>query len=206
MAALAGLSVTSAETSPSLAAIVAQVDPGLPESRQQTSPEGMVTIVFTDVEGSTEMIDTIGETDWLELMMTHNRIVRGCVQAHGGDVVRSEGDGFMLLFASVNTALGFAADVQQLLADHCERNPDRPLRVRIGMHTGNIFQSDDDFLGKAIVLAARITGRARGAQILISEACWEYTRRLKRWRYGQPLELELKGLRGTERVYPLKWG
>jgi class 3 adenylate cyclase len=65
-------------------------------------------------------------------------------------VARSEGDGFILLFASVNTALGFAAGVQQLLADHCERNPDRPLRVRIGMHTGNIFQSDDDFLGKSM--------------------------------------------------------
>ncbi|MGB0094060.1 MAG: adenylate/guanylate cyclase domain-containing protein [Solirubrobacteraceae bacterium] len=197
--------MTSAETSPSLAAIVAQVDPELPESRTQTSPEGMVTIVFTDVEGSTEMIDTMGETSWLELMVTHNRIVRDCVHDHGGNVVRSEGDGFMLLFASASASLAFAAEVQRLLADHSQSHPDQPLRVRVGAHTGNIFQSEHDFLGKAIVLAARITGRAQGGQVLISEACWEYTRRLDRWHYGQPVELELKGIRGTERVHPLEW-
>jgi class 3 adenylate cyclase len=77
--------------------------------------------------------------------------------------------------------------------------------VRVGMHTGNIFQLDDDFLGKAVVLAARITGRARGGEILVSAACREYTRSVGRWRYGPAMELRLKGLTEAERVYSLDW-
>jgi class 3 adenylate cyclase len=77
--------------------------------------------------------------------------------------------------------------------------------MRVGAHTGNIFQAESDYLGRAVVLAARITGQAQGGQILVSAACREYTRRLGRWRYGEPAELALKGLASVERVYSLEW-
>ena len=73
------------------------------------------------------------------------------------------------------------------------------------MHTGNIFALDDDFLGRAVVLAARITGHARGGEILVSAASREYTRSVGRWRYGQATELKPKGLASVEQVYSVDW-
>jgi class 3 adenylate cyclase len=73
------------------------------------------------------------------------------------------------------------------------------------MHTGNVLRTDEDYLGRAVVLAARITGRARGGEILVSQACREYTEHVGGWRYGRPAELTLKGLTRIERVHPLEW-
>lgn len=198
-------SVTSAETSPSLAAIVAAVDVELPHYRGQTSPDGMMTIVFTDIEGSTEMLEHLGEESWLEVIRRHNQIVRACVSAHGGEIVKSQGDGFMIVFRSASASLMCAVHLQRAFVRHNAGNPRQKLRVRIGMHTGNIFATDEDFLGRSVILAARITGRARGGEILVSDACRGYTEKLGRWRFGQPTELQLKGLASTERVYPLQW-
>jgi class 3 adenylate cyclase len=202
---VSGLVVSSSDTSPSLAAIVAAVDTDLEGYRRQTSPEGMVTIVFTDLEGSTEMLEVLGEDRWLEVMLDHSRIIRERVAEHGGDVAESQGDGYMITFASASAALAFAVDLQQTLARRNAARPEAPLRIRIGLHTGNIFQSGDDVLGRAVILAARITGRARGGEILVSDACREYTERLGRWTYGRPIELALKGLTSLERVHSLDW-
>jgi class 3 adenylate cyclase len=71
-----GLSVTSEETSPSLSAIVAEIDPELPDCREQTSPDGMMTIVFTDIEGSTAMMERLGEEDWIAMLQA--QVGRAC--------------------------------------------------------------------------------------------------------------------------------
>jgi class 3 adenylate cyclase len=197
--------VTSAETSPSLAAIVAMVDADLPGYRNQTSPDGMMTIVFTDIEGSTAMLERLGEERWLAIIHTHNRIVRGCIAGHAGDVVKSQGDGFMAVFRSAGASLTCATELQRAFARYNARHPDEQLRVRIGLHTGNTFETDEDFLGRAVILAARITGRARGGEILVSHACKGYTERLGRWRFGPPTALRLKGMMRSELVYPLEW-
>jgi class 3 adenylate cyclase len=202
---VSGLVVSTTETSPSLAAIVAAVDTDLDDYRHQTSPEGMVTIVFTDLEASTEMLEELGEDRWLEVMLAHSKIIRDCAADHGGEVAESQGDGYMLTFASASGALAFSVALQRTLERYNADHSEQPLRVRVGMHTGNIFQSGDDVLGRAVVLAARITGRARGGEILVSEDCREYTRRAGRWSYTGPRELELKGLASAERVYALDW-
>lgn len=202
---MSDLSVTSSKTSPSIVAIVRRVGPELPGYRKRTSPDGMLTIAFTDIEASTEMMETLGEESWLEVMLVHNRLVRDCVDRHGGDIVGSQGDGFMVTFASASGALDWAVELQRALARHNAGQVAAPLHVRVGLHTGNIFHADQGFLGKAVVLAARITGQASGGQILVSEASREYTHHLGRWTYGEPRELSLKGLAGTERVYSLDW-
>jgi class 3 adenylate cyclase len=200
-----GPTVTRAETSQSIAAIVSSVDPALPAFRDRTSPDGMMTIVFTDIVGSTEMMERLGEERWLELIREHNRIVRECVVRHDGEVVKSQGDGFMTVFASSSAALSFSIELQRALARHNERYPDEPLPVRIGVHTGNIHATDEDFLGKNVVLAARITGRAQGGEILVSAASRGYTENVRSWRYGRTAELRLKGLAAAHRVHSLDW-
>ncbi len=177
----------------------------LPVCREKTSPDGMLTVAFTDIEGSTEMMERRGEDRWVEVMFIHNRIIRDCVDESGGEVIKSRGDGFMIAFASASAALDCAVELQRRLSRYNATEPTDPLRVRVGLHTGNIFQLDDDFLGKAVVLAARITGRARGGEILVSAACREFTRSVGRWRYGQATELRPKGLASVERVYSLHW-
>jgi class 3 adenylate cyclase len=201
-----GLSVSREETSTTIAAIVAEVDVEPLGYRTETSPDGMLTIVFTDVEGSTEMLERLGEDRWFEIMLSHNRLVHQAVSGHGGSVVKSQGDGYMILFASASAALAFAIALQRAFLEQNPGNPEEPLRVRIGMHTGNVLPTDEDYLGRAVVLAARITGRARGGEILVSQACREYTEHVGAWQYGRPAELSLKGLASVERVYPLEWG
>src|SRR5438552_17464049 len=98
--AVSGLSVPSNETSPSLAAIVEEMGGELPVCREKTSPEGMLTLAFTDIESSTEMMERLGEHRWVEVMFIHNRIVRDCVEEHGGEVIKARGDGFMIAFSS----------------------------------------------------------------------------------------------------------
>ena len=104
-------------------------------------PDGMLTVAFTDIEGSTEMMERLGENRWLDVMSTHNRIVRDCVEEHGGEVIKSRGDGFMVTFASASAALDCAVELQRMLSRYNSREPARPVRVRVGMHTGNIFPS-----------------------------------------------------------------
>lgn len=199
------IAVTPEETSPSLAAIVAEVGPELPEYRNRTSPDGMMTIAFTDIEGSTRLMERIGEERFIPALLEHNRIVRACVASCDGEVVKSQGDGFMLVFAHASGALTCAIKVQRAFARYNEAEPDSQFLVRIGVHTGNIFQAEDDFLGKAVVLAARITGRARGGEILVSAACREYTERTGGWQYDDSTALRLKGIAGRERASRLQW-
>lgn len=197
--------VTPEETSPSLAAIVAQVDPNLSDYRNQTSPDGMITIVFTDIVGSTEMMERLGEVAWLEMIQAHNELVRNVVAKCGGDVVKSQGDGFMLAFRSASSALSCAVELQRAVRRFSSDSHVPSVRVRIGVHTGNVFQLEEDFFGRAVVLAARITGQADGGQILVSAASKEFTERLDRWTYCAPTSLHLKGLTDPQRVYSLDW-
>ena len=164
-----------------------------------------MTIMFTDIERSTEMLERLGENRWLEIILTHNRIVRDCASDHGGDVVKSQGDGFMLAFASASAAITCAVELQRVLAEYDACVLREGLRVRIGLHTGNIFAAEQDFLGRAVVLAARITGRARGGEILVSDACRNYTKHLEVCRYGQAKQLRLKGMAAAECAYSLDW-
>lgn len=199
------ISVRPDETSASLAAVVAQVDPALPAYRNQTSPDGMITIVFTDIEGSTEMMERLGEETWVEVIRAHHKLVRKVVGKCGGDVTGSQGDGFMLVFGSASAALSFAVELQRAVGRFNATDRARSLRVRIGVHTGNVFQHGEDFFGKAVVLAARLTGRAHGGQVLVSSASKEYTEDLGLWNYGPPMSVSLKGLAAVQRAYLLDW-
>ena len=172
----------------------------------RSSPDGAVTILFSDIEGSTEMVERLGDEAWFELLREHNRIVRELVKAHDGTEVKAQGDGFMLAFMSSRAALACAIEMQHALDGYALENPDERLRVRVGLHSGFMIQDGQDYFGRNVILAARIADRARGGEIIVSEQLREYTAGDDRApQFLPPQQLALKGLSGTHTVYPVDW-
>jgi class 3 adenylate cyclase len=127
-----------------------------------------VTILFSDIEASTAINERLGDVRWLKLVRAHHAIVRDQVHDHGGYEVKAQGDGFMIAFASARRAVECARAMQRAIDARLGEHPDGPLRLRIGLHTGEAIRDEADFYGKNVALAARITDQARGGEILAS--------------------------------------
>ena len=130
-------------------------------------PEGTVTFVFTDVEGSTRLLQQLGDR-YAEVARDHRRILRDALGGSGGTEVDTQGDAFFFSFARARDAARGAVDAQRALRDHSW--PDEAeVRVRMGLHTGEPSVGDEGYLGLDVVRAARISAAAHGGQILVSE-------------------------------------
>jgi predicted ATPase/class 3 adenylate cyclase len=128
-----------------------------------------VAFVFTDIEGSTHLAQTLAATGWETLLDRHRELVRGAVAAHGGHEVGTEGDGFFLAFSRTSDAVAAAVDAQRALA--AEPWPDdAPVRVRMGIHTGDgRLDRDGSYVGADVHRAARVAAAGHGGQVLLSE-------------------------------------
>lgn len=185
----------------SLDKVAATVGSERPNLRQATAPDGTVTILFTDVEGSTALNERLGDLRWLELLRMHHAIVRDQTQSHGGFEVKAQGDGFMIAFPSARRAIECARAIQGAIASRLGDHPDGPIRVRIGLHTGEAIREESDFYGKNVVLAARIAGQACGGEILVSAVVKQLTESAGDIGFDDRRELQLAGLNGTHAVY-----
>ncbi len=202
--------IDPAATGTSIDAVAASVyvdKPDLPPAA--VAPDGTVTILFSDIEGSTAMTERLGDRRWMDLLREHNAIVRQQLAAHGGFEVKSEGDGFMLAFQSARRALECAVDVQRAFAERNE-SAEEPIRVRTGLHTGEAIKEADpagqaDFYGKNVILAARIAGQAQGGEILVSSLLKELTESGGDIAFGDGREVELKGLAGAYQLFQVGW-
>ncbi len=132
-------------------------------------PEGPLTIVFSDVEGSTDLRTQRGDTVAHRILRAHEEIVRRCLAEHSGREVKALGDGFMIAFSSARKALSCGRAIQDALAAHNRRAPGDEVHVRIGINTGEVVVEGDDLYGQAVNAAARIAARARGGEVLVSE-------------------------------------
>ncbi len=185
----------------SVHAMASSVGSERPSLRPATAPDGTVTILFTDIEGSTRLNERLGDVQWLELLRAHHVIVRELVHQHGGFEVKAQGDGFMIAFPSARRAVQCACAIQEAIDSQLGDHADTPIRLRIGLHTGEAIREESDFYGKNIVLAARIAGRARGGEILASSVVKELTESAGDLHFENERELELDGLAGTHTVY-----
>jgi len=166
-----------------------------------TAPNGTVTILFTDIEGSTQLLERLGEAAWMDVLHGHNRAVRDHATRNSGFEVKSQGDGFMLAFASARNALRCAVGIQRELA----ANEGGGVLVRIGLHTAEAIREADDFYGRGVVLAARVAAEARGTEILVSSLVRELVETSGEFDFEDPVEVELKGLRGLHRLSAVRW-
>jgi adenylate cyclase len=161
--------------------------------------DGQAVIVFSDIEGSTELNDTLGDREWVKVLERHNKLFYKHVEKHSGHVVKTQGDGFMIAFADPRQAVRCSLGVQQALAEDPERWDD--IRVRIGVHMGTSVRRGDDLFGRNVAMAARVAGLAEGGEVLISEPVRQAVGKLPGAEFGLPRDVELKGLQGKHTVY-----
>jgi adenylate cyclase len=168
--------------------------------------QGTVTIVFSDIEASTERNMALGDQAWFEVLSEHNAIIRGLLSSNNGTEIKNQGDGFMMSFPGARMALGCMMEVQRQLTEQARRDPERGVRVRVGVHTGEVLVDDEgDLFGKHVVVAARIANLALGGEILVSSLVKEITSARGDMVFGAGRQVELKGIAGSHVVYPVDW-
>jgi predicted ATPase/class 3 adenylate cyclase len=125
-------------------------------------PTGTVTLLFTDIEGSTQLLHELGDR-YADVLAEHRRVLREAFQSHGGVEVDTQGDAFFYGFASAKQALAAATAGQEALRDG-------PVRVRMGIHTGEPIATAEGYAGLDVHRAARIMSAGHGGQVLVSES------------------------------------
>jgi predicted ATPase/class 3 adenylate cyclase len=124
-------------------------------------PSGTITLLFTDIEGSTRLLHELGER-YADVLAEHRRVLREAFSRRGGVEVDTQGDAFFVVFARASDAVAAAGDAQDALAGG-------PVRVRIGVHTGEPVVTEEGYVGTDVHRAARIMGAGHGGQVLLSE-------------------------------------
>ena len=183
-----------------------KVGPAPPEP--QLDAGDVHTILFTDVEGSTALIDRLGDDEARELLREHERITREALAAHGGSEVKTMGDGFMMSFGSATKALECAIAIQRSFTEHND-SADEPINVRIGLNAGEPIAEDDpggrgDLFGTAVNMAARIAAKAEGGEILTSNVVRELVAG-KNFLFNDRGETELRGFEDPVRLFEVRW-
>ncbi len=118
-------------------------------------------IMFTDIQGSTDVSTRLGDTAAVELVRHHDEVVRAAIEAARGREIKHTGDGMLISFVSVSGAVRAAVDIQRSCADD-------PMSIKIGLSAGEPVEDSDDLYGAAVNLAARICAHAAGGQVLTS--------------------------------------
>jgi predicted ATPase len=129
-------------------------------------PTGTVTFLFSDIEGSTKLLDELGAEAYAQELAEHRRVMREAFAAHGGVEVDTQGDAFFVAFPDARGALDAAARAQQALAAG-------PIRVRMGIHSGHPLLTEEGYVGIDVHRGARVMSAGHGGQVLVSQTTFE---------------------------------
>jgi class 3 adenylate cyclase len=187
---------------PTAALILEDVSELLPwQLRGKAGPTRRVmkTFMFTDIVGSTSLVEVMGDEAWEAVLRWHNTALREAFVAHNGEEISTTGDGFFVSFDSPEQAVAAAIAIQRRLADHRQKQGFAP-QVRIGLHASDAQQVGENFRGKGVHEASRIAGLATGGQIVASLSTVGETYRAS----GVRTEL-LKGLSEPIEVVTVDW-
>lgn len=159
------------------------------------------TFLFTDITGSTVLLEAIGDEAWTDLRRWHDEELRRCFAAHGGEEVDHTGDGFFVAFADPRSAVDCAHEIQRRLADHRREHGFAP-QVRIGVHAAEASRDSGTYTGMGVHVAARIGALADGGEIVASATTVEGLEGLE---IDGPREVPLKGVSEPVEVVSIRW-
>lgn len=181
------------------------------------------TILFTDVVGSTDLVQRLGDTRAREVLRQHERIVRDALRAYGGSEVKTMGDGFLASFSSASRALECSIAIQRALETWNAQagmktapSPgavlsrtdapaaDIPVSIRIGLNAGEPLTEENDLFGASVILASRIAAQAGGGQILAANVVRELCAG-KGFLFADHGEAALRGFEDPVRLYEVRW-
>jgi len=185
-----------------LAGLAEEVEP---ELRRLAADDGTLTIFFSDIENSTALNEGMGDRSWLKVLESHDRVIRREVERNSGYVVKSQGDGFMVAFSGAPEGLRSATGIQRRLQAPPRSLRGKKIAVRIGLHTGEAVEKGGDLFGRNVALAARVADQATGGEILVTDEVSEAVGEDDGFEFGEPREVELKGLPGTHLVRAVEW-
>lgn len=166
---------------------------------------GTITICFSDIVDSTALNRQVGDKAWFALLERHHRVLREQLTRHHGAEVKEQGDGFMLTFPSARSALAFAIAVQRALQTERSRDPDFPVHVRMGIHTGEAIRNAGDLVGRHVNLAARVAAAGDTDEIVASQLVVDLVSAMGDIEVAEPRKVTLKGFEGVHHVYPVVW-
>ena len=179
-----------------------------PEPHVHLAPSGVRTILFTDIVGHTEMMHRLGDGGGRVVLREHEQITRDVLKAHGGDEVKSMGDGFMASFSSVAGAVQCAVALQRAFEQRNRQaemgGSGEPLQIRIGLNAGEPIEDGGDLFGATVIMASRIAAEAGSGEILASDV----VRGLcsgKGFLFADRGENVLRGFEDPVRLYEVRW-
>ncbi|WP_254448075.1 adenylate/guanylate cyclase domain-containing protein [Ruegeria arenilitoris] len=164
--------------------------------------EGLASIMFTDIVNSSPIVEAIGDLAWSRLVASHFDNLRNVIEANGGEFVKSLGDGTMSSFASARAALTAAKTIQ---TEMLKQNAEPKLSLRVGLHTGDVVRSNDDFFGNVVNKAARVTEAAEQGEICVSDTTHAVVGADFDLSFSDPQLVSLKGLDGSHQIWLLNW-
>jgi class 3 adenylate cyclase/pimeloyl-ACP methyl ester carboxylesterase len=171
------------------------------------SPAGagppLVTILFTDMEGSTALGQRLGDAAAHEIRRSHNEIVREALRARGGSEIKHTGDGIMASFLSASRALECAAAIQRAFEARYGAELS-PVRVRVGLNAGEPIADERDLFGSAVNMASRIAAEAGGGEILVSDVVRQLVLG-RRFLFAERGAVALRGFDEPVRLFELRW-
>jgi class 3 adenylate cyclase len=159
------------------------------------------TILFTDLEGHTPMMSRLGDARGREVLREHERLTREALAAHGGQEVKTMGDGFMASFGSAQKAIDCAIALQRAVQGGIAG---QQLRIRAGINAGEPIAEDDDLFGSSVIAAARIASKAEGGQVLVADVVRQLVAG-KGFLFHDTGLHDLRGLEEPVRIWELKW-
>lgn len=170
-----------------------------------TEDRSTLTILFTDVEGSTSLATRLGDEESQRILARSGRLVREAVAEHGGREIKGLGDGYMCAFRGPRAAIAAASTAMREHADWEARAPDEAVRIRAGIHTGEVIEAEDDLQGEAVNAAARIVATAAAGEILVSETARGACGLGAGITFGERREVELRGFPEAFAVSTARW-
>jgi len=166
-----------------------------------------LTVLFTDIEDSVHLTERLGDDAWAEIADDHDTIVRNALDRFAGFEVKGTGDGFLVVFADACKAAQAAIEIQRRIAARAAARPDWPVRVRIGLHRGDVLlRPGGDILGRTVNMAQRVMDKSEGGEIWLSESVFGEIE------HDFPADViidrgprRLRGMEGRKQLYELAW-